>query len=97
MRPDTVVTLVAGSPVDMSAWLGDVNALIFSWYAGMEGGMALAEVLFGAYNPSGRLPETFPVSEKDCPAVVLGEFPGGEKVSYGEDIFVGYRLSLIHI
>ena len=91
VRPDTVVTLVAGSPVDMSAWLGDVNALIFSWYAGMEGGMALAEVLFGAYIPSGRLPETFPVSEKDCPAVVLGEFPGGEKVSYGEDIFVGYR------
>lgn len=91
VRPDTVVTLVAGSPVDMSAWLDDANALVFSWYAGMEGGIALAEVLFGEYNPSGRLPETFPVSEKDCPAMVLGEFPGGDKVSYGEDIFVGYR------
>lgn len=91
VRPDTVVTLVAGSPVDMGAWLDDVNALVFSWYAGMEGGIALAEVLFGAFNPSGRLPETFPVSEKDCPAVVLGEFPGGDRVSYGEDIFVGYR------
>lgn len=91
VRPDTVVSLVAGSPVDMSAWLEDVNALVFSWYAGMEGGMALAEVLFGAYNPSGRLPETFPVSGRDCPAVALGEFPGGDKVSYGEDIFVGYR------
>lgn len=91
VRPDTVVTLVAGSPVDMSAWLHDAGALVFSWYAGMEGGIALAEVLFGAVNPSGHLPETFPVSEKDCPAAVLGEFPGGDRVSYGEDIFVGYR------
>lgn len=91
VRPDTVVTLVAGSPVGMGAWLDDVKALVFSWYAGMEGGIALAEVLFGEFNPSGRLPETFPVSEKDCPAVVLGEYPGGDQVSYGEDIFVGYR------
>lgn len=90
-RPDTVVTLVAGSPVDMSAWIDSADTLVFSWYAGMEGGMALAEVLFGDVNPSGRLPETFPVSEKDCPAVALGEYPGGDKVSYGEDIFVGYR------
>ena len=91
VRPDTIVTLVAGSPVDMSAWCDDVNALVYSWYAGMEGGIALAEVLFGVFNPSGRLPETFPVSEKDCPAVVLGEFPGDDRVNYGEDIFVGYR------
>lgn len=91
VRPDTVVTLVAGSPVDMSAWLGDVSSLVYSWYAGMEGGMALAEVIFGDVNPSGHLPETFPISEKDCPAVVLGEFPGGDKVHYNEDIFVGYR------
>lgn len=91
VRPDTVVTLVAGSPVDMRAWLDDVKALVFSWYAGMEGGMALAEVLFGEVNPSGRLPETFPLSEEVCPAVVLGEFPGGDTVNYGEGIFVGYR------
>lgn len=91
VRPDTVITLVAGSPVDMSAWLNDADTLVYSWYAGMEGGIALAEVLFGDVNPSGHLPETFPVSDKDCPAVVLGEFPGGDKVSYSEDIFVGYR------
>lgn len=91
VRPDTIVTLVAGSPVDMSMWLDEVKSLVFGWYAGMEGGIALAEVLFGDFNPSGRLPETFPVNGKDCPAVVLGEFPGGDKVSYGEDIFVGYR------
>ena len=91
VRPDTVVTLVAGSPVDMSAWLDEAPSLIYSWYAGMEGGMALAEVIFGDVNPSGHLPETFPFHEKDCPAAVLGEFPGGDKVHYGEDIFVGYR------
>lgn len=91
IRPDTVVTLVAGSPVDMSAWLDDASSLIYSWYAGMEGGMALAEVIFGDMNPSGRLPETFPIREQDCPAGVLGEFPGGDAVHYGEDIFVGYR------
>lgn len=90
-RTDTVITLVAGSPVDMSAWLADADTLVYSWYAGMEGGIALAEVLFGDVNPSGHLPETFPVSVKDCPAAVLGEFPGGDSVKYGEDIFVGYR------
>ena len=91
VRPDTVITLVAGSPVDMSAWLAHADTLVYSWYAGMEGGIALAEVLFGDVNPSGHLPETFPFSEKDCPAAALGEFPGGDTVNYGEDIFVGYR------
>ncbi len=91
IRPDTVVALVAGSPVDMSVWLDNAPSLIYSWYAGMEGGIALAEVIFGDTNPSGHLPETFPMSEQDCPAVVLGEFPGGDQVHYGEDIFVGYR------
>ncbi len=91
VRPDTVVTLLAGSPVDMGEWIDNADTLVFSWYAGMEGGIALAEVLFGDVNPSGRLPETFPLDEKECPAVTLGEFPGDDSVSYGEDIFVGYR------
>ena len=91
VRPDTVVTLVAGSPVDMSAWIDSADTLVYSWYAGMEGGIALAEVIFGDVNPSGHLPESFPVNESDCPAVVLGEFPGGDQVNYGEDIFIGYR------
>jgi beta-glucosidase len=91
VRPDTVVVLTAGSPVDMSEWIDSADTLVYNWYAGMEGGMALAEVIFGDVNPSGRLPETFPVNEKDCPAVTLGEYPGEDKVGYGEDIFVGYR------
>ncbi len=91
VRPDTIVIIQAGSPVDMSAWVDKADTLCYSWYAGMEGGYALAEVVFGLVNPSGRLPETFPVTESDCSAVVLGEFPGGDSVTYGEDIFVGYR------
>lgn len=91
VRPDMIVTMVAGSPVDMSAWKDKAKAIIFSWFGGMEGGYALAESVFGKINPSGKLPESFPVSEKDCPAVVLGEFPGNDSVKYGEDIFVGYR------
>lgn len=91
VRPDTIVTLLAGSPVDMTAWIDKAQAVVFSWYAGLEGGYALAEVLFGQINPSGRLPETFPIKDSDCPAVQLGEFPGDDKVLYGEDIFVGYR------
>jgi beta-glucosidase len=91
VRPDTVVVLTAGSPVDMTAWINDVPTLVFNWYNGMEGGIALAEVLFGEVNPSGKLPETFPVDDKSLPTVTLGEYPGEESVSYGEDIFVGYR------
>lgn len=91
VRPDTVIVMQVGSPIDMSAWIDDAKAVCCSWYAGMEGGYALAEVLFGDVNPSGRLPETFPVNISDCPATVLGEFPGNDTVKYGEDIFVGYR------
>lgn len=91
VRPDTVLTFVAGSPIDMSEWINQADTIVYSWYAGMEGGYALAEAIFGVINPSGHLPETFPISDDDCPAKVLGEFPGGDKVHYGEDIFVGYR------
>lgn len=91
VRPDMIVTMVAGSPVDMSAWINEASTLVYSWYAGMEGGYALAEMLFGLVNPSGHLPETFPVHIEDCPATVLGEYPGEDKVCYGEGIFVGYR------
>lgn len=91
IRPDTIVTLIVGSPVDMSAWIDKASSVVLGWYAGMEGGYALAEVLFGKVNPSGHLPETFPVSEKDCPAVVFGEFPGSDTVHYNEGIYVGYR------
>ena len=90
VRPDMVTVLMSGSPVEMP-WLEAAGTLVWQWYAGMEGGTALAEGLFGIVNPSGRLPETFPACHTDCPAHCIGEFPGGEKVWYREGIFVGYR------
>ena len=90
VNKNTVVVLVAGSPVEMP-WIQKANTIVWGWYAGMEGGTALAEVLFGKVNPSGKLPETFPITHKDCSAHCIGEFPGGKTVSYKEGIFVGYR------
>ena len=88
--PEMVMVMFSGSPVEMP-WISKVHTLIWNWYNGMEGGTALAEALFGKINPSGRLPETFPVTHLDCPAHCIGEFPGGKTVDYAEGIFVGYR------
>ena len=90
VAPDTIVVMFSGSPVEMP-WIKRVHTLIWSWFNGMEGGTALAEILFGKVNPSGRLPETFPITHTDCSAHCIGEFPGGETVDYKEGIFVGYR------
>ena len=90
VNPNTIVVLVAGSPVEMP-WIEKAESLVWGWYAGMEGGTALAEVLFGKVNPSGKLPETFPIVHTDCSAHCVGEFPGGKTVAYKEGIFVGYR------
>ena len=79
--------------MEMEKWIGAAQSVVWNWYAGLEGGRALAEVLFGEVNPSGKLPETFYKRHTDCSAHVLGEFPGGEKVSYKEGIFVGYRYN----
>lgn len=89
-NPNTIVIMISGSPVEMP-WIRKTKTLVWQWYAGMEGGTALAEVLFGKVNPSGRLPETFPKSHLDCSAHSIGEFPGGKTVAYKEGIFVGYR------
>jgi len=91
IRPDTVVVLIAGSPVDVSSWADSCSTLLWASYLGMEGGNALAEVLFGAVNPSGKLPLTFPRKLSDSPAHALGEYPGRDTVYYREGILVGYR------
>lgn len=92
VRPDMIVTMMAGSPVDMHEWADDVNTLLTYSYNGMRGGYALAEVLFGACNPSGKLPVTFPLTLKDSPAHKLGTFGKIDKVNYKEDIYLGYRF-----
>ncbi|MGN0762959.1 MAG: glycoside hydrolase family 3 protein, partial [Aristaeellaceae bacterium] len=89
-RPDTIVVLLAGSPVEMP-WLASAHALVWSYYNGMEGGTALAEVLFGEVNPSGRLAESFPQSLNQCPAHQLGEFGKRDTVRYRDGLMVGYR------
>jgi beta-glucosidase len=91
-NPKTIVVLMGGGPVDMSGWIDDANAVIEGWYPGMEGGNALAEVIYGKVNPSGKLPMTFPKKLDDSPAHKLGEFLGKNgEVHYNEGIFVGYR------
>jgi beta-glucosidase len=93
-NPKIVVVLVGGSPMEMDAWLGKVPAVLLAWYSGMEGGNAIANVLFGDVNPSGKLPATFPKRLADSPAHSFGAsgFPGVDgTVKYSEGILVGYR------
>jgi beta-glucosidase len=88
-NPNTIVVLNVGSPVEMP-WVNAVPAIVQSWYGGQEAGNALADVLFGDVNPSGKLPTTFPVRLEDNPAFI--NYPGENgQVHYGEGLFVGYR------
>ena len=91
-NPNTIVVLVGGGPLEMAGWGDKAKAIVQAWYAGQEGGKALAEILFGIVNPSGKLPVTFPKKLEDSPTHKLGEYPGdGRTVRYKEGIFVGYR------
>lgn len=74
-NPNTIIVMMGGSPVEMHKWINQAQAVVWNWYSGMEGGRALAEVLFGKVNPSGKLPETFYVRHTDCSAHAVGEFP----------------------
>jgi beta-glucosidase len=79
-----------GTPVHMQDWLAKVPAVVETWYPGQAGGTALAAILFGDVNPSGKLPDTIAVSREDYPD--NGNFPGGKGiVTYAEEIYVGYR------
>ena len=89
VNPRTTVVVNAASPVDM-AWADDVSAVLQCWFAGEEWGHALADVLSGDVNASGKLPTTFPVRLEDTPAFT--SYPGERgEVRYGEGVFVGYR------
>ena len=91
-NPNTVVVLMGGGPIDMSQWVDKTKGILQAWYPGMEGGNALAKIIFGQVNPSGKLPMTFPKKLADAPAIKLGQFPGnGVTVNYFDDIYVGYR------
>ncbi len=86
----TIVVLNNGTPVEMSDWLKSVPGLMEAWFPGQEGGGAIASVLFGQVNPSGRLPDTLAAKRADYPD--FANFPGSNHtVNYAEDIYVGYR------
>ncbi len=104
---NVIVVLTGGGAVDMSRWIDSTPALLHAWYPGQEGGAALAQILFGAANPSGRLPVSFERQREDNPTYnsycdsTLGPAPSGDKrdpsgaarghVAYKEGIFLGYR------
>lgn len=88
----TIVVVSSGGGVDMSSWLDHVPGLIQAWYPGQEGGRALAEILFGDVNPSGRLPVTFEKKWEDNPSHEY-YYPatGTNRIEYKDGVFVGYR------
>ena len=92
VNKNTVVVLTSGGGVDMTAWLDRVPALMQAWYAGQEGGTALAHILFGDANPSGKLPISMERRWEDN-AVHDSYYPkdGEKRVTYSEGVFVGYR------
>lgn len=93
-----ILVNISGNAIAMP-WVKDVPAIVQAWYLGSEAGNAIASVLVGDVNPSGKLPFTFPVSLQDVGAHRLGEYPGtprndGSNIvdeKYNESIFVGYR------
>jgi beta-glucosidase len=91
VNPNLLVVNMSGSAVDLTIAKTYSKALIHTWYNGMEGGTALANVIFGKVNPSGKLPFTMAKALIDYPSERLGEFPGDETVHYHEGVFVGYR------
>ncbi len=89
-NPRTIVVLNTGNPVTMTRWIDKTPALLDMWYGGQEAGAALASILFGDTNPSGKLPVTLPKEFKDSPAAA--NYPGENlHVNYAEGIYVGYR------
>jgi beta-glucosidase len=91
-NPRTIVVLTAGGGVDTNRWLDRTPVLLDTWYGGQEAGRALARVLFGEVNPSGKLPVTFERHIEDNPAYKNYDAePGTLNVKYAEGVFVGYR------
>ena len=90
VNQNTIVVINAGGPIIMTKWVAEVPAIVDMWYGGQEGGNAIADVLFGEANPSGKLPVSFVKEWKDSPA--YGHYPGENlQVEYAEGIYVGYR------
>lgn len=91
-NPRTIVVLEVGGVVQTSDWDGGVGAVLHNWFGGQEQGAAIAALLYGDVNPSGRLPVTIPVDEASTPVSDPSQYPGdGLDQQFSEGIFVGYR------
>ncbi len=98
VNPNLIVVNISGNAVAMP-WVDKVPAIVQAWFLGSEGGNALASVLTGDVNPSGKLPMTFPARLSDVGAHAVGQYPGTPRndgsnivdIEYREGIFVGYR------
>lgn len=91
VNPNLAVVIISGNAVAMP-WVDKVNAIVEGWYIGSQMGNALADVIFGKVNPSGKLPFTFPAKLEDNGAHALGAYdPQDLSVEYKEGIYVGYR------
>ena len=92
VNKNTIVVITAGGNVDMTQWIDKVPAVLDAWYPGQEGGTALAQIVFGDYSPSGKLPVSFERRWEDNP-VFHSYYPamGESRVQYSEGVFVGYR------
>lgn len=89
VNPNTVVVLFAGAPIDMSAWISEVAAVMWAGFPGERGDIAVANVLTGKVNPSGKLTETFPLCYEDTPAAQ--GYIDGTVTRYEEGLDAGYR------
>lgn len=91
-NPNTIVVVIAGGPFDLRGIEEKATALLWTWFGGSEHGNAVADIILGRINPSGKLPYTIPRKLEDSPAHALNAFPGdSQKVDYLEDVLVGYR------
>ena len=90
-NPNTAIVVQSGTPVTMTSWLSDANAIVQAWYGGNETGNAIADVVFGKTNPSAKLPLTFPLRNEDNPAFLNYRSERGRTI-YGEDVYIGYRF-----
>ncbi len=90
VNKNTIVVINSGTPITMIKWLDNVPAVIQAWYLGQETGNAMADVVFGDYNPSGKLPVTFPVKYEDNPAFD-SYLKDKDKAVMEEGLYVGYR------
>ncbi|MBQ3245383.1 MAG: glycoside hydrolase family 3 C-terminal domain-containing protein [Bacteroidales bacterium] len=91
VNDNVAVIIISGNAVAMP-WVNDVNAIVEAWYSGSQAGHAIADVIFGKVNPSGKLPFTFPVKLDDLGAHAAGAYdPEDLSVEYKEGLYVGYR------